>query len=152
MATDASSPRRQNRILAAQFLYSWSINPGEGARELADYVDEFIGIYGADSCEFYGFARELAIGSVENLQTIDKLIEAHAQNWTIPRIAKVDLAILRLALYEMLFREDIPPIVSMNEAIELGKELSSDESNRFINGVLDKVRGTLSRHSRTAKK
>jgi N utilization substance protein B len=145
MATDESSPRRKNRILAVQFLYSWSINPGENTGELVRCVDDFIENYGLGEVKFYKFARELSIGAVENLGIIDDLIEKNAKNWSIARIAKVDLAILRLAIYEMLFREDIPPIVSMNEAIELGKDLSTEESNRFINGVLDKVKAVLNR-------
>ncbi|MDR3274296.1 MAG: transcription antitermination factor NusB [Puniceicoccales bacterium] len=139
-------------MLAVQFLYSWSINPGESLRELAQYVDEFVKHYGPEAKAFYKFARELSIGAVENLDVIDELIEKNAKNWTIPRIAKVDLAILRLAMYEMLFRDDIPPIVSMNEAIELGKELSTDESNRFLNGVLDNIKSTLARPSRTPRR
>ena len=149
MATDELSPRHRNRILAVQFLYSWSINCGENSQELAHHADEFIENYGQEEGGFYKFARELVLGTVENLDIIDELIEKNAKNWSIQRIAKVDLAILRLAIYEMLFRRDIPPVVSVNEAIELGKELSTDESNRFINGVLDNVKSTINRPART---
>jgi N utilization substance protein B len=139
-------------MLAVQFLYSWSINPGSNLCKLAECVDEFIDLYGAESKKFHGFARDLSLGTVENLDIIDELIEKNAKNWAISRIAKVDLAILRLATYEMLFREDIPPIVSMNEAIELAKELSTDESSRFINGILDSVKSMLARHPRVPGK
>lgn len=149
MATDATSPRRKNRILAAQFLYSWSVNPCDIGQQLQEYINDFIENYGESNLEFYKFASELCIGTVENLDIIDRLIEKHTKNWTIPRIAKVDLAILRVATYEMLFREDIPPVVSMNEAIEVGKELSTDESNKFLNGVLDNIRSELNRPART---
>jgi N utilization substance protein B len=148
VATDELSPRHRNRIMAVQFLYSWSINHGENARELARYAGEFIESYGQETGGFYKFAQELILGTVENLDVIDELIEKNTKNWSIQRIAKVDLAILRLAIYEMLFRRDIPPVVSVNEAIELGKELSTDESNRFINGVLDNVKSTINRPAR----
>ena len=79
---------------------------------------------------------------IENIDAVDAKIIQQAQNWTFERIAKVDLAILRLALYELLYRTDIPPIVSINEAIELGKIFSNPDSKRFINGLLDKVKST----------
>ncbi|MDR2721007.1 MAG: transcription antitermination factor NusB [Puniceicoccales bacterium] len=136
-------------MLAVQFLYSWAMNRGENLRELARYANEFMKNYGQETGEFYKFARELVVGTVENLDVIDELIEKNTKNWSIQRIAKVDLAILRLAIYEMLFRRDIPPIVSVNEAIELGKELSTGESSRFINGVLDNVKSVINRPART---
>jgi N utilization substance protein B len=136
-------------MLAVQFLYSWSINRGENSRELTCHADEFIENYGQEAVGFYKFMRELAVGAVENLDIIDELIEKNTKNWPIQRIAKVDLAILRLAIYEMLFRRDIPPVVSVNEAIELGKEFSTDESSRFINGILDNVKSAIDRPART---
>ena len=75
----------------------------------------------------------------ENLETIDKNIETHSLGWAKNRIAKVDLAILRLAVYEILFREDIPIEVSINEALELSKRYSSDDSYKFVNGLLGGV-------------
>ncbi len=83
---------------------------------------------------------------------IDAVISKSATNWSTDRIAKVDLAILRLAVFELLFRDDIPPVVSINEAVDLAKEYSSGEARRFVNGVLDRVKGTLSRPLRTANK
>ncbi len=72
----------------------------------------------------------------ENLETIDNHIKANLEGWSIYRLAKVDLAVLRIAIYEMLFRDDIPLEVSINEAIEIVKKYSTDESFKFINGVL----------------
>ena len=71
-------------------------------------------------------------------------------NWDIARIAKVDRNILRLAIYEMLHREDIPPVVSINEAIDIAKKFSTENSGRFVNGILDKVKGKLMRPARTS--
>ncbi len=149
MAADSTSPRRKNRRLAVQILYSLDINPCIIRQQLPEYITGFIKNYAEESLEFYKFAYELSIGAIENQDIIDVLIEKHTTNWQISRIAKVDLAILRVATYEMLFRNDIPPIVSMNEAIELGKELSTDDSNRFLNGVLDNIRTEINRPSRT---
>ena len=119
-------------------------------QQLQEYINEMIKIYSdSDQLESYKFASELSLGTIENLDVTDALIQKYTQNWQMSRIAKVDLAILRVAVYEMLFREDIPPIVSMNEAIELGKELSTDKSGQFLNGVLDKIRTEINRPART---
>lgn len=141
------SQRRMCRLLAAQFLYSWSLNPLEDTFYLNDYVDDFICSYGNEDLDEKSvkFARELCVGIIENLAVIDDLIEKNTTNWKLDRIAKVDLSILRVSVYEMLFRDDIPPVVSMNEALELGKMLASDESTRFLNGVLDNVKNVLNR-------
>lgn len=149
MATDSTSPRRKNRRLAVQILYAWGINPCIIRQQVGEYVDDLIQDYGDSQLEYYRFARELSIGAIENLDVIDDLIQKHTKNWQISRIAKVDLAILRIAIYEILFRDDIPPVVSMNEAIELGKELSTDESGRFLNGVLDNICLIINRPTRT---
>ena len=72
-------------------------------------------------------------------------------NWDFNRIAKMDLAILRISMFEMIHRKDIPPVVSINEAIDLSKEYSNADSKRFINGVLDRLKGSLGRDSRKAE-
>ncbi|MDE6432300.1 MAG: transcription antitermination factor NusB, partial [Opitutales bacterium] len=141
-----------NRRLAVQILYAWDLNPCIIRQQLKEYINDLIENYGDEPPSYYRFASELSIGAIENQDVIDALIQKHTQNWQISRIAKVDLAILRIATYEMLFREDIPPVVSMNEAIELGKELASDESSRFLNGVLDNMRSEIDRPARTPVK
>jgi len=73
-----------------------------------------------------------------------------AQNWEFDRIAKIDLAILRIAMFEMLHRKDIPPVVSINEAIDISKQFSNADSKRFINGILDRLKDQLGRDSRKA--
>ena len=75
----------------------------------------------------------------------------HAKNWEFHRIAAVDRNIMRLAIYEMLFREDIPPIVSINEAVDIAKKFSTEDSGKFVNGILDKVRSGLMRPARIVK-
>jgi N utilization substance protein B len=96
------------------------------------------------------FAEELAHGVLQNIEAIDTKIKAYAKNWDFHRIALVDLNILRLAIYELLFRDDIPPVVSINEAIELAKKFSTEDSGRFVNGILDRVKLDLSRPLRTS--
>lgn len=85
------------------------------------------------------FIRQEAIGTYNNQEEIDKIINNYASNWTSGRMAKVDLAILRLATYEMLYNKEIPSGVSVNEAVELAKKYGGDDSPAFINGILGKV-------------
>jgi N utilization substance protein B len=141
------SQRRENRMSTVQFLYQWESNRPE---ILADDICQFFEHQEQDRA-YYAFAEELVVGAIENIQAIDAQITEHASNWTFDRIAKVDLAILRLAIYELLFRTDIPPIVSINEAIDLSKVFSNPDSKRFINGILDKMKGKITRPLRKAE-
>ena len=135
------SLRRDNRIAAVQFLYRWDIDPSDSL-ELS-VVDFFAGLERQPS--YYAFAKALIKGAIEKRDQIDAIIEKYAQNWHFSRIAKIDLSILRLALYELHFCPDIPPIVSINEAIELSKRFSINEAKRFINGILDRCKHDLQR-------
>lgn len=140
------NPRRANRMAAVQFLYQWEANKPD---ELLDSIGTFFSSQD-ESREYYAFGESLILGAIENISSIDEAISKHANNWKFDRIAKVDLAVLRLALYELLFRDDIPPIVSINEAIDLGKTFSNLESKRFINGILDRVKNSIQRPLRKA--
>jgi N utilization substance protein B len=91
------------------------------------------------------FAQPLIEGMVAHLAEIDERIRRYSENFDFNRIAAVDRNILRLAIYEMLYRDDIPPVVSINEAIELAKTFGGAESGRFVNGILDRVRKDLTR-------
>lgn len=97
------------------------------------------------------FADPLIRGVLEHRDEIDADIKGIAKNWDLHRIAAVDRNILRLAIYEMRHREDIPPVVSINEAIEIAKRFSTEDSSKFVNGILDKVRGNLMRPARLAE-
>ena len=97
------------------------------------------------------FADPLIRGALEHRGAIDEHIKKHAKNWEFHRIAAVDRNIMRLAIYEMLFREDIPPIVSINEAVDIAKKFSTQDSGKFVNGILDKVRSELMRPARIVK-
>lgn len=86
------------------------------------------------------FSRLLVAGTVERIDEVDRAIERHLVHWKLERLAKVDLAILRLGAYSLLFQPDIPASVTIDEAVELAREYGSDESYRFVNGVLDAIR------------
>ena len=144
------SQRRKNRIFAVQFLYSWAVNSIDEIANLSDAIATFSEKFFQSDATNYDFGKELAEGAVSNLDVIDELIKKHATHWTLERIATVDLAILRIAIYEMLFRNDVPPIVAINEAIDIGKAMSSEESGKFLNGVLEGVKKELNRPLRHA--
>ena len=97
------------------------------------------------------FADPLIRGTLEHRDEADEVIKKHAKNWELHRIAAVDRNILRLAIYEMLHRDDIPPVVSINEAVDIAKKFSTQDSGKFVNGILDKVKGELMRPARIVK-
>ena len=98
--------------------------------------------------ESRAFAEEIVRNVLENTEKIDALIQGSAHNWRLERIAAVDRSVLRLATCELLFRSDVPPAVVINEAIEVARRYSTEESSQFINGVLDGIRRSLeSTHS-----
>src|SRR5665213_912198 len=94
------------------------------------------------------FADKLIRGVLEHRDALDQRIQQQADNWDIRRMAVVDRNILRLAIYEMLFRDDIPPVVSINEAVDIAKRFSTQDSGKFVIGILDKIKGELMRPAR----
>lgn len=141
--------RRLCRIACMQYLYSWSINtPTDLNESLRLFFDDQE--YQEEGRDYYSFADELIFGVIEHSEEIDQKIRETANNWDFKRIAKIDLAILRMAIFELLFRKDIPPVVTINEAIDLSKLYSAEESRRFVNGILDRLHGQLDRPSRSA--
>ena len=95
------------------------------------------------------FAEELVRGVRSNLSEIDETVGKYADNWHMDRMAAVDRNVIRMAVYEMLYCKDIPPVVSINEAVDLAKYFGSKESGRFVNGILDRIRKDIDRPSRT---
>ncbi len=137
--------RRRSRELALQALYQFELGgaqPSSGVPLLAEHFE-------ADMADL-PFARELAEGAVANLKDLDALIAESSENWSLSRMARVDLAILRLAAYELRHRPDIPASVTLNEAIELGKRYGAEETGPFLNGVLDRIARRLARDTRPA--
>jgi N utilization substance protein B len=130
------SARRENRVAAMQFLYQWSINVTD---DLAGALYLFFKDMPHER-DYYAFAEELIHGAIACMGEVDAVIRQYLQNWDF----------VRLAIYEMLKRRDIPPIVSINEAIDLSKEFSNPDAKRFINGILDQFKVTLDRPFRSA--
>ena len=126
--------RTRSRELALQFLYQLDLRGDDLVTEAKAWVR---GEERDD--ETQKFALRLIEGTFEHWDDIDKAIQAVAQNWNISRMAVVDRNVLRLATYELLHCQDIPPKVAINEAIELGKRYSTSNSGAFINGILDKI-------------
>ena len=85
------------------------------------------------------FVEEIYFGVLNNVKKLDRILETASENWRVERMSRVDRNVMRLALYEMLHRDDIPPKVSINEAIDLGKQFGAEDSGAFINGVLDRI-------------
>ncbi len=138
--------RRDGRVAALQYLFAWSIN--NPANLLEDLRTFFEGQEQAR--DHYSFGEELIHGVIQHVADIDARIRSLAHNWEFERIAKIDLAILRLAMFEMIYRKDIPPVVSINEAIDLSKQFSNADAKRFINGILDRLKDQLGRDARKA--
>ena len=130
--------RRKARILAFQAVYAWDSSGGATERLLDfDWLDEEK--RASLDEEVATFARLLIGGTLENIVAVDAAITAHLQNWSFERLKRVDLAVLRIGAYSLLFQRDIPAQITIDEAIEIAKEYGSDDSYRFINGVLDGI-------------
>jgi N utilization substance protein B len=139
--------RRDGRVAALQFLYAWSLNsPKNLAEDLRVFFENM-----EQPRDHYAFGEELIHGTIEHIAEIDARIKEMAHNWEFERIAKIDLAILRVAIFEMMHRKDIPPVVSINEAIDLSKQFSNADAKRFINGILDRLKDHLGRDARKAE-
>ncbi len=131
--------RTLGRELALQVLYELD----QRGPEVMDELDACLrGAQEEPDAEIMAFARDLVCGYRENRAPIDEKIESAAKNWQLKRMAVIDRNILRLATFEILYREDIPPLVSINEAIDLAKKFSTPQSGRFVNGILDNIRLT----------
>ncbi len=129
--------RTKARQLSLQLLYQMDVT-NDFSRESLDnfWLDQ----EERESSEVKQFTLELINGVQEHRQIIDRKITQYAKNWELKRMAVVDRNILRQACYELLFRPDIPPKVSINEAINLAKRFSGEEAGKFVNGILDKIR------------
>ena len=133
------SPRRQGRTIAFQVLFSLGFDPQDGAAGVRGTFRRNPAVLDCQSPDAVSFAEDLVMGVTGAIDQIDGVIGQHSDNWKIARIAKVELAILRLALYEILHRQDIPLKVAINEAIELAKGFGDENSRAFVNGILDAV-------------
>ncbi|OGY22253.1 MAG: transcription antitermination factor NusB [Candidatus Woykebacteria bacterium GWB1_45_5] len=135
-------PRHQGRIATLQALFEWSFNStdieGIITRDIEDYVQLDSSSQNKSQID-QELALFLAKGVTENLEPIDKIIESCAPEWPIIQIAKVDLEILRIAIFELSIARNVPPKVAIDEAVELAKEFGGENSSKFVNGVLGTV-------------
>ncbi len=132
------SSRRKGRIIAFQALYCWEMtHPPLDSLLQFQWLDPDGSGGKADGLLF---PRLLTAGCIENIEEIDSLISQNLEHWDISRLAKVDLAIIRISVYSLLFQSDIPHSVTIDEAINIAKQFGTDDSYRFINGVLDGIR------------
>lgn len=129
--------RRHQRRFAFQVIYSFGFDRDVSKDTLIRSFDNFWAEEEFDMERQDSYAWTLVEGVFDNYDHIDEIITQHSQHWKLNRIAKVELTILRLSLFEMLFCPDIPIKVAMNEAIELAKNFGDDNSKTFVNGVLD---------------
>lgn len=143
--------RRQGRELALKIIYGLQDQSAESIEEvLEDFWRSFR--FNEDAlgepreevdqpvpAELRRFTDELVLGVAEHLEKIDAVIEEHSTNWALDRMARVDLSLLRMAVFELLYRPDVPLNVVINEAIEIGKRFGTKDTPAFVNGILDKV-------------
>ena len=127
--------RTLGRELALQLAYQVDLRGEDIMADLEEQLRE-----GEHAAEVVEFAKTLLAGCTKNREVIDHKIEEIAKNWQLKRMAVIDRNILRLATYELLFRDDIPPLVAINEAIEMAKKFSTKNSGPFVNGILDNIR------------
>jgi N utilization substance protein B len=141
--------RRHQRRFAFQIIYSLVFGQNMSKDFLIRSFDNFWTEKDFDMERRNSYAWTLVEGVFDNYASIDEIIARHSQHWKLNRIAKVELTILRLSLFEMLFCPDIPLKVAMNEAIELAKDFGDDNSRTFVNGVLDAAAKDAERDERT---
>jgi N utilization substance protein B len=162
--------RREARERAVQFLFQHDVNPAEDLDAALNTfwentrLNAALEAHGAtwgerisapapsnDELATRIFADTLVRGVLQHREKLDEIIQRHAKNWDLHRMAVVDRNVMRLAIHEILHRDDIPPVVSINEAVDIAKKFSTVESGKFVNGILDKVKDEVLRPARTAK-
>jgi len=135
---DEFDPRHAARAVALQTLFEWSFNSSDTQEIIERDIAELEGKkVDRDLINF------VVRGVTENLDTIDEIVTTSAPEWPLSQIAKIDLGILRIAVFELYIARSVPPKVAIDEAIELGKQFGGENSGKFINGVLGTVVKTL---------
>jgi transcription antitermination factor NusB len=135
--------RRRARELAVQVLFHLEFSHGDPHEVFGLICENF-----RSRESIRPFSAQLVQGICENQDKLDALIVGASKNWRLERMARLDKCILRLAVFEILFMEDIPPKVSIDEAVEIGKKFGGEDSGGFINGVLDNIYNTLLQQGR----
>ena len=135
--------RRKGRILAFQALYSYDVAPPSAVEELLGFSWLEADTLAALDEGTAMFSRLLIQGTIENLPSVDTMIRSHLKKWDFSRLNRVDLALLRMSAYTLMYQNDVAPSIVIDEAIGISREYGTDDSYRFINGVLDSIRKTL---------
>jgi transcription antitermination protein NusB len=135
--------RRTARERALQALYELDVQSTVSAGDALEQAWVASDDEGPRDEGAHDFALELVQGVRKELEVLDGLIETHSTNWRVDRMSRIDRNVLRLGVYELKYRPDIPRKVTLNEAVELGKKFGSEDSSAFINGLLDKVAQAL---------
>jgi N utilization substance protein B len=131
-----TGPRHRAREAALQILYFWEIGRAEPQAAAETFFEE----HQPDAeASVRAFADRLVGGTIADIETLDTIIERHSKHWRLERMAVLDRLILRMAIWELRHPEDVPPLVIINEALELARRFSTEDAVRFINGVLDGV-------------
>ena len=134
--------RRKARELAIQVLFHMEFSPGPPG-EIFPLICETL----EPPISIVDYAKRLVLGIHENMEHIDRLLRKSSKNWRLERMSRVDRSILRLSVFEMLYMEEIPPKVAIDEAVELGKKYGTEDSGAFINGVLDNIYNNLNQEA-----
>lgn len=133
--------RTRAREYALQLLYSYDITQDE-----LKNLEPFWAQADEASPEIKDFTEKLFLGTLKNLERIDKKISGFADNWQLKRMATVDRNILRMGSFELSYLEDVPAKVTINEAVDLAKKYSGEEAGKFVNGILDRIRVDLGKN------
>ncbi len=136
--------RREGRESAMQFLFLRDLGGADGSEALGAFFR-----IRDSSPSAQKFCRSLVDGILAHASEVDAILSRYTENYEIRRLSAVDRNILRVAIYEMLHCPEVPPVVSINEAIEIAKKYSTEESGRFVNGILDRFKSSLARPSRS---
>lgn len=146
--TAFSNFKTAGRILAMQFLYQFDL----ADRELNNKELELFWSRAKDSLgninersfrKSRAYAESLISGIIEHIDEIDDMITRHTDKWHISRMVVIDRNVIRVAVFEMMYKNDIPPLVSINEAIEIAKDFGEEKSTKFINGILNSIKDTI---------
>jgi len=142
MKSPIQGSRHQSRLLALCLLYMnefWLSKNPPSIKSVLDQFQDELSIYPKDLQECIHFSTEIVQKARENQASIDKTIENQSKNWKLSRMPLVDRNILRLAIAELEYFENIPPKVTLNEAVELAKKFGNSDSGSFVNGILDPI-------------
>lgn len=134
--------RRKSREFALQVLYQLNLSKQEALPAINQFQEHF-----TENGEADPFQKSLVLGVLDHRSELDRLIEKYSEHWCLDRINVIERNILRMAIFELLYCEEIPPKVTINEAIDLGKRYGSEDSGSFINGILDRIQHEVVRKS-----